>query len=170
MTRFFPVKLLTLAGLAALLWLPSIVHAQGTQQVTITATEFKLTPGTVTVPQGQAVQFTVTNSGAAEHNFKVEQPDRHIEQTLFSTNLKPGETRTASFTFPVAGDWEMYCPVDSHEAMGMKGTIHVEASASPAMPSTGAPSDFGGTLLVSLGLLLLGGGLRLKHRTSARRA
>jgi len=118
-------------------------------QVRVSEKEFSFTPAQAIVPAGQTVQITVTNNGTIEHNFTVELPDQ-IEQTLFATNLKPGETRTASFTFARAGAWQMYCPIDGHEDLGMKGTLTVVAgatggastpasAAAPTAPSAPAP-------------------------------
>src|SRR5215213_5121735 len=95
--------------------------------VTLTEKEFSIEPAEFSAPQGQAVQITVTNTGQYEHNLTVE--GGGVEQTLFDTNLKPGETRTAEFTFAQGGEWEMYCPVGSHAEKGMKGEIKIEGAA-----------------------------------------
>ena len=63
-----------------------------------------------------------------EHNLEVELESARVEKKLFDTNLKPGETRTADFTFSQAGKWEMYCPVDSHKQRGMDGSVTVAAA------------------------------------------
>ncbi len=119
----------------------AVVSAAAPQAVSISETEFALTPNSFTVQAGQPVQFTVTNNGKIQHNIKVELPSAGIEQKLFDTNLQPGETRTATYTFSQAGDWEIYCPVGNHEAAGMKGTVTVlAASAAPAAAATPASS------------------------------
>ena len=92
---------------------------------------------------------------------------RTIEQKLFDTNLRPGESRTAEFTFEVAGDWEMYCPLDEHKAHGMMGAIEVMASTPAGMPRTGnpmLPDLWPAGVLV---LALLGGGLLARRRTNS---
>ena len=99
--------------------------------VSITLTEFSITPATITVPLGEPVTFVVTNTGGAQHNLEVELESRGIEQRLFQTNLMPGETRRATFTFEAAGEWEMYCPVGNHRALGMEGTIVVAEAQAP---------------------------------------
>ncbi len=143
------------------------VSAAAPQAVSISETEFALSPNTFTVQAGQAVQFTVTNNGKIQHNIKVELPSASIEQTLFDTNLQPGETRTATYTFPQAGQWEIYCPVGNHEAAGMKGTVTVlaaaaapaAATAAPTGSASGSPSNLpttGGASLAPLALIALG--------------
>ena len=97
------------------------------------------------------------------HNFKLELPAQKLEKTLFATNLQPGETRTASYTFPTAGAWEMYCPVDDHEGMGMKGAIQVLGAAASGMPHTGVPTLDGFAGLLVGACLLLGAGLWLRR-------
>jgi MYXO-CTERM domain-containing protein len=127
------------------------------------------------------VHFTIRNSGTVEHNFTVELPEGNIEQTLFSTNLKPGETRTADFTFPRSGKWEMYCPVDKHEELGMKGEITVATTAAagaaaPAQAPVVQPSRLPRTgdgpglpwAIPAIGLLLLAGGLLVRRRAQPR--
>lgn len=108
--------------------------------VTLTLTEFSISPASITVPAGEPVTFVVTNAGGAQHNIEIELEAQGIEQRLFATNLMPGETRQATFTFPVAGEWEMYCPVDGHRGLGMEGTILVTQAATPTpMPSPPPP-------------------------------
>jgi plastocyanin len=83
-----------------------------TTNVKIIETEFKLDPATITVPANTPIQVTVTNAGTIEHNLQFGLPAQNIEKKLFDHNLKPGETRTATFTFTATGNWEMDCPVD----------------------------------------------------------
>src|ERR671930_210714 len=67
---------------------------------------------------GEVVHVTVKNNGSIPHNLEFELESAKIEKTLFDTNLQPGETRTADFTFTQSGKWEMYCPVDQHRQRG----------------------------------------------------
>ncbi len=115
-------------------------------------TDVPLSPNQVTVRAGETVRFSVTNAGRFAHNVTVAHPGRGIEQTLFGTNLQPGETR-------VAGEWEICCPVGSHKERGIKGTVTV-----PAM--TGGLPQTGGLPLAALGGLALAAGYRLWRRRS----
>lgn len=112
--------------------------AQG-ETVSLTLTEFRITPNTLSVPAGVPVTFIVRNAGQVQHNLTIELEAQGIEQTLFSTNLAPGETRQATYTFSTAGTWAMYCPVDGHRQLGMQGTITVTALAATPTAAT-APS------------------------------
>ncbi|MBX6755368.1 MAG: cupredoxin domain-containing protein, partial [Thermorudis peleae] len=107
--------------------------------ISLTLTEFRITPNTLSVPAGVPVTFVVRNAGQVQHNLTVELESQGIEQTLFATNLAPGETRQATYTFSAAGTWEMYCPVDGHRQLGMQGTITVTAQAATPTAAT-APS------------------------------
>jgi LPXTG-motif cell wall-anchored protein len=177
------VTLMMLLGLSGL----GIASAQSgtTTNVKITETEFKLEPATITVPANTPVQFTVTNAGTTEHNLSFALPAQNMQKQLFAQNLKPGETKTATFTFTAAGDWQMFCPVDAHAAAGMKGTVMVvaaqgamaSATARPAAGATPTPASpralpvTGGepptSALVVAGLVVIMAGLGLRRRRSA---
>ncbi len=133
-----------IAALGALLLISALAtagaFAAAPQTITISEKEFSLTPNTFTVQVGQPVQFQVTNNGTIQHNLKVELPAKSIAMQLFNTNLNPGETKTAEFTFTEVGDWQVYCPVDGHKDAGMKGVIHVVATSSGAAPTAQATS------------------------------
>lgn len=128
---------LVLATALALAVLPSRISAD--QSVTIREVNFRLEPSSFTAAVGEVVHFTVTNGGTVPHNLTVELESAKIEKKLFDTNLQPGETRSADFSFTQAGMWQMYCPVDNHEGMGMTGQITVQAAA-PAAPAPPAAS------------------------------
>ncbi len=150
--RASSVALMTLVALLSLLpshalaarsrmrFHPVVSAAAPDITVTITLTEFSITPATITVPLGEPVTFVVTDAGGAQHNLEVELEDRGIEQRLFATNLMPGETRQATFTFTEPGEWEMYCPVGNHRTLGMQGTILVAAAATPTAVPTPSPT------------------------------
>jgi uncharacterized cupredoxin-like copper-binding protein len=165
--RSFTRSLLGIAWLAAVLLIPSFALAQDGQEVDITLSEFKITPSSITVSAGQMVHFTVHNGGTEEHNFVVELEDRGIEKQLFDTNLMPGETRTADYVFPVADDWEMYCPVEDHKGHGMMGEIEVTSATPGGMPGTGNSSlselwllGMVALVLISLGALVVSKSIR----------
>ena len=136
MRSWRPALLLAVA-LAAIAALPGQTSAD--QNVAIDESEFKLQPMQLNVAAGEVVHFTIRNVGTIQHNLEVELESAGIEQKLFPTNLQPGEMRTADFTFPRAGTWEMYCPVGNHKDRGMTGEIMV-AAAAPAAQATPAPT------------------------------
>jgi uncharacterized cupredoxin-like copper-binding protein len=136
---------LTLAGLSiGMFTLSAVTTAQG-QRVEIVLTEFSITPRSIIVTVGEPVTFVVSNTGGAPHNLAFELEAQRLEQRLFPSNLQPGETREATLTFDVAGEWVMYCPVGSHRQLGMVGSLLVQAATptatvAPAGTPTPLPS------------------------------
>jgi len=79
----------------------------------------------ITAPADTDLEFTVTNVGAAQHDFV-------IKGTDFRTPiLDGGASETITVNLP-AGEYIFYCSIPGHEAAGMQGTLTiVEASAEP---------------------------------------
>lgn len=181
---------MVLAVVAALLALSVAgVSAQGTT-VTIGLSEFKFDPNKLDVTQGTEVTFNVTNNGQFPHNVTFVAPDG-TESKLFEANLATGESKTGTFTFNQAGEWQMYCPVGNHKGQGMVGTVQVAAAAAATPAATTAaatpeatatasaaattatqpatlPTTGGGLDLVAgaviAGLGAIGAGLRMRRR------
>ncbi len=178
MKKFLVLYIAAVSGLLALSGglAPAIVAAQQPSQVvSISEKEYSLTPNKVTVKMGAPVQFKITNNGTIEHNFQLELASQNFEKKLFDANIKPGETKTAEFSFTSQGDWEMYCPIDGHEDLGMKGIVTVSGAISGAapsvMPTTGGLAPMSGVILIGLlGLALVSGGFLLRELALARRA
>lgn len=97
--------------------------------VSVTLSEFALTPADITVPPGK-VNFVVTNNGTLEHNFEI----KGVAQTR---NLKPGESQTLSVTLD-AGHYDTICNIAGHEGSGMKGMIMAVEGATAGGDSAGA--------------------------------
>ena len=88
--------------------------------VTISATEFKYDPGTITASPGQTVNVTLKNTGSVVHTFVMDNPKVTI-------TAQPGQSASGTFTAPTAtGDYTFYCDQPGHEAAGMKGTLTVK--------------------------------------------
>jgi plastocyanin len=92
--------------------------------VTIHETEYKLNPNTVSVAKPGTYAFNAVNDGTTGHALEVE---GNGVETKIST-IDPGKSSTLKVTLPKNGTYEMYCPVDGHKALGMKGTITVGGS------------------------------------------
>lgn len=169
MKSYLKVGALLCMALLALLVAPGAGRAQGSQEVTLTMTEFSISPASFTVTQGQPVHFTIKNAGKFPHTVTFMKDAEMM--TLTAQPLKGGESATADFTFDKAGTWNMHCPVDSHADKGMVGEVVVMDATSPGMPSTGQPFDQSPLLLGGLlGLTLLAGGLALGYRKAKRAA
>jgi len=80
--------------------------------------DFKFDPGAITVKVGQAVTVNLTNGGALDHTFLIDELNVKIE-------VKPGQSGTATFTPSAAGTFVIYCNVPGHKEGGMVGTLTV---------------------------------------------
>src|SRR5690349_1519397 len=164
MKHTLALGLLACAALAFALAGPGPVAAQA-QTMNVTVSEFTITPDTFTVTVGQPVHFVVTNTGKFPHSLTFAKGAKFI--TLFAANIAAGQTGMADFTFPEAGTWTMYCPVDSHAERGMTGQVTVLAAGAPGMPTTGRPAPNPAAWLGLLSLALLTAGVLVQRRRSA---
>jgi manganese oxidase len=87
--------------------------------VSVTLSEFKLTPDTVTVSSGGSI--TVTNAGTTAHNLTIDGTSIHTK------DLNPGESAILQLEGLKDGTYTMICSVPGHAAAGMKGTLTVGA-------------------------------------------
>jgi plastocyanin len=94
---------------------------EGARDIEITVRDFEIVPREVRVAFGEAVNLTVTNSGAAQHDFSV--PDLGIHVVV-----APGQTATVGFSASVPGTYDTLCTVPGHAGAGMVGTLVVESS------------------------------------------
>ncbi|SDX83807.1 Uncharacterized copper-binding protein, cupredoxin-like subfamily [Modestobacter sp. DSM 44400] len=89
---------------------------------TVTAEEadFSITLSESTLPAG-TYTFEVTNTGDATHSLTIEGPGG-IDMT--SDTVQGGESTTMTVTLQ-PGEYEVYCPIGNHRAMGMDTTLTV---------------------------------------------
>jgi plastocyanin len=100
--------------------------ASGGQTVDVTATDFHFGPPALTAEAG-TVTFKLTNNGQTSHALTIE--GNGIEET--SSTIGAGAS--TELTVELAeGEYEIYCPVDGHKAMGMVGTLTVGAGSGGA--------------------------------------
>jgi plastocyanin len=131
--------LLTGLTLASALLALTVAPIQAQQDQEVRLHDFAIEPATFTATAGQTVSLSVTNTGAAQHNLAFEMESGDPGQALFSANLRPGQSETAEFTFSQSGTWTMYCPVGSHRARGMVGSVETRNAA--AAPDTADTTD-----------------------------
>jgi uncharacterized cupredoxin-like copper-binding protein len=100
----------------------SSAGASDTAGTTVTAEEgdFFITLSSDTLSAG-TYTFTVQNTGKASHSLKIEGPGG-VDVT--SDTVQGGESTTMTVTLQ-AGDYEVYCPIGNHRAMGMDTTLTV---------------------------------------------
>ena len=89
------------------------------KEFTITGSSFSFSQSTINVKKGDTVKITFKNSGGM-HDFVLD--DFSVRTKVISS----GETDSIQFTADKTGQFEYYCSVANHRAMGMKGTLTVE--------------------------------------------
>jgi plastocyanin len=89
---------------------------------TVTAEEadFTITLSSSTLPAG-TYTFTVRNTGKATHSLTIEGPGG---VNVTSDKLQGGQSTTITATLQ-PGQYEVYCPIGNHRAMGMSSTLTV---------------------------------------------
>ncbi|HEY4493110.1 MAG TPA: cupredoxin domain-containing protein [Candidatus Paceibacterota bacterium] len=93
--------------------------ALGTKTFTLVGKPFSYSLAEIRVKEGDRVKIVFQNE-EGQHDWGV---DEFAARTAV---LKTGETATVEFVASKKGNFEYYCSVGQHRAMGMKGTLVVE--------------------------------------------
>ena len=103
--------------------------------------DFQFTPTEWTVKAGEEITIELTNNGAVEHEWVLLQPGVTIsseadlpetEEELLADfvywedEVESGETKTLTFTAPVAGTYQVICAIPDHFNAGMNATLTAE--------------------------------------------
>jgi uncharacterized cupredoxin-like copper-binding protein len=88
--------------------------------VTATEADFSISLSSSDLTAG-TYTFTVRNEGSATHSLTIKGPGG-VDQT--SDTVQGGESTTMTVTLQ-AGEYEVFCPIDGHRAMGMDTTLTV---------------------------------------------
>ena len=89
--------------------------------IPIHETEFALSPSTIKIDRFGYYGIKAVNDGTVTHALTVE--GHGIDKT--TAELAPGDSKSLAVFFKRAGTYRIYCPIDGHEAKGMKGTVKV---------------------------------------------
>jgi uncharacterized cupredoxin-like copper-binding protein len=100
--------------------------------VAVHETEYKLTPNTISLSKPGTYVFKGVNDGTTTHALEVE--GNGVEQK--SSDISAGSSGTLEVTLSKKGTYEIYCPIDGHKGLGMKGTITVGGSGAAGGTST----------------------------------
>jgi uncharacterized cupredoxin-like copper-binding protein/mono/diheme cytochrome c family protein len=101
--------------------------------------EMSFDPSELEIPANTDVTVTLTNEGAAPHNFS-------IDDLGISVDVQPGETQTTTIN-AAPGDYEFHCNIPGHKEAGMHGVLHVveggggDAASGQAAPEGEAPAE-----------------------------
>lgn len=93
--------------------------AQLTKEITVDGSSFKFVPSTLTVSKGDKVKIIFKNTSGI-HDFVID------ELGIKTPVLQSGNQAEVEFTADKIGEFEYYCSVGNHRAMGMKGTLVVK--------------------------------------------
>lgn len=95
------------------------VDNMGVKEFTISAQNFSFLPSVMNVKKGDKVRIIFKNTFGF-HDFKIDGLNIATKQT------KAPYQEILEFTASKTGNFEYYCSVGSHRAMGMWGTLNVE--------------------------------------------
>jgi plastocyanin len=88
------------------------------KEFTVTGSNFKFSPATMSVKKGDTVKITFINSGGM-HDWVIDEFDAR------TSVIQDGAQETITFVADKTGSFEYYCSVGQHRANGMKGTLTV---------------------------------------------
>jgi len=138
------MRLLALAGLVLSVALAgcggddgSSSSSSGSQTVEVHLTDFALDPSQLSVQKPGTYTFRAVNDGQTVHALQIE--GHGIEEE--TEEIQPGESAEVTVELPEPGDYELYCPVDDHKAMGMEGSLDVGGTAAGAGATTTSDDD-----------------------------
>lgn len=89
------------------------------KEFTLTGTNYQFSLNEIKVNQGDTVRITFVNGGGL-HDWTID------EFNAATSRLQEGQQETIEFVADQAGQFEYYCSVGNHRALGMKGTLVVE--------------------------------------------
>jgi plastocyanin len=120
--------------------------ASGAGAITLSESEFKITPVTPTVSDNGMITITVTNAGSITHALAVQTPSGVVK----TGSIAPGATATLKVDATKAGRYTFFCPIDHHRQSGMQGVLVVGSaggarggSAAPATTTSSSSSNSG---------------------------
>ncbi|MBX3285770.1 MAG: multicopper oxidase domain-containing protein [Actinobacteria bacterium] len=118
--------------------------------VSVTLTEFSISPATINVPKGGSL--AIQNDGKIVHNFQVTGTD------VKSKDIDGGSSETIDVSSLAPGSYEVFCAIPGHKDSGMTATLvvsdggaggEVAGSSVPENPSTSHSIDDIATLEAS---------------------
>lgn len=87
-----------------------------TLKVNLNALDIKWDITEINAKAGQPIEITLTNDGALDHNFVIEELGIEIE-------IAPGDTSVVALTAPDSGSLDYVCDIPGHQEAGMVGSI-----------------------------------------------
>jgi uncharacterized cupredoxin-like copper-binding protein len=94
------------------------------QTIVVHETDFALEPKTLRAERFGYYGIEVVNDGDVPHALAVE--GHGVDER--TRELEPGESQTLLVLLTKGGTYRVYCPVDGHEAQGMRATLEVHSA------------------------------------------
>jgi uncharacterized cupredoxin-like copper-binding protein len=114
----------------------STTGAAPTRALTIGETQYRFTPSSPTISQAGTVTVTARNDGSIVHALEIEGAGPG-GRDVRTAAIQPGSAASLRVTLK-PGTYQIYCPIDGHRALGLKGKIVVAGGG--AKPAAGATS------------------------------
>ena len=123
----------------------STIAAEGSEpvEVSVSLSDFSITPADLQVPAGTPVSFQIENEGQSVHTFAVA-----VGSDLYdSGQIVPAGSATLSVPALEVGEYETLCSIPGHDQLGMVGTLTVAeggattAASGHAMDSSGMTAE-----------------------------
>jgi len=113
-------------------------------RVSLTETEFRITPSTPAVARPGTIAIRVHNHGTVTHALAIEGPNGIIR----TADIPPGGSATLTVRITQAGRYAFFCPIDGHIRLGMHGVLIVghpsSSSSGPPVTTPTTPGSGGG--------------------------
>jgi manganese oxidase len=125
------------AAAAMFLALFAAAAVAGPPEITVTLTEFGISPAQLNIPV-EGAKITIVNNGNMAHNFGIP------ELGLVSEDIAPSQSSTHEVRPKKPGTFDMLCTIPGHADSGMKGSVTVGGAATGATGATGVGEMMGG--------------------------
>jgi uncharacterized cupredoxin-like copper-binding protein len=99
--------------------------------IPVDTAEFIFEPNVFSVQQGETITFDITNTGGADHEFKVgpmQAAFGDLDSAPEVAHIRPGATASLTYTFSEAGPYAIACHEPGHFEHGMFGFVDVIAT------------------------------------------
>jgi uncharacterized cupredoxin-like copper-binding protein len=107
-------------------------------RLSLTETEFRITPSTPAVARTGTIAISVHNHGTVIHALAIEGPGGLVR----TADIPPGGSATLTVHVTRAGRYVFFCPIDGHIRLGMHGVLIVgHPSAGPSGPPATTPTS-----------------------------
>jgi plastocyanin len=91
------------------------------KRLTVTESEYRLVPATLAVERTGSYEIKVVNNGTVAHALEIDGSGGEAK----TPDIGPGESATLEVRLAKTGLYELYCPIDGHKGLGMRGSVVV---------------------------------------------